>query len=157
MGAVPSMMKQLSENGEYEVPADMLEKLHGLFWAGFCDDEGAKTAIGKVWKDDHYLCDTHTAVAWDVAQQYKQANPEHNAVVVLSTASPYKFPAAVLEGIGEKTEGDEFDVMEQLHKVTGVPVPKNLADLRSRAVRHRDVIDRGEMLDYVLGKAAAEK
>ena len=45
----------------------------------------------------------------------------------------------------------------QLHKVTGVPVPKNLADLRSRAVRHRDVIDRGEMLDYVLGKAAAEK
>ena len=154
---IADLMKQLSENGEYEVPADMLEKLHELFWAGFCDDEGAKTAIGKVWKGDHYLCDTHTAVAWDVAQQYKQANPEHNAVVVLSTASPYKFPAAVLEGIGEKAEGDEFDVMEQLHKVTGVPVPKNLADLRSRAVRHRDVIDRGEMLDYVLGKAAAEK
>ena len=154
---IADLMKQLSENGEYEVPADMLEKLHELFWAGFCDDEGAKTAIGKVWKDDHYLCDTHTAVAWDVAQQYKQANHEHNAVVVLSTASPYKFPAAVLEGIGEKAEGDEFDVMEQLHKVTGVPVPKNLADLRSRAVRHRDVIDRGEMLDYVLGKAAAEK
>ena len=154
---IADLMKQLSENGEYEVPADMLEKLHELFWAGFCDDEGAKTAIGKVWKDDHYLCDTHTAVAWDVAQQYKQANPEHNAVVVLSTASPYKFPAAVLEGIGERAEGDEFDVMEQLHKVTGVPVPKNLADLRSRAVRHRDVIDRGEMLDYVLGKAAAEK
>ena len=154
---IADLMKQLSENGEYEVPADMLEKLHELFWAGFCDDEGAKTAIGKVWKDDHYLCDTHTAVAWDVAQQYKQANPEHNAVVVLSTASPYKFPAAVLEGIGEKAEGDEFDVMEQLHKVTGVPVPKNLADLRSRAVRHRDVIDRGEMLDYVLGKAVAEK
>lgn len=153
---IADLMKQLSENGEYEVPADMLEKLHELFWAGFCDDEGAKTAIGKVWKDDHYLCDTHTAVAWDVAQQYKQANHEHNAVVVLSTASPYKFPAAVLEGIGEKAEGDEFDVMEQLHKVTGVPVPKNLADLRSRAVRHRDVIDRGEMLDYVLGKAAAE-
>ena len=63
----------------------------------------------------------------------------------------------VLEGIGESAKGDEFDVMEQLHDVTGVPVPKNLADLRSRAVRHRDVIDRGEMLDYVLGKAAAEK
>ena len=154
---VAGLMKSLSEKGAYEVPADMLKKLHELFWASFCDDEGAKAAIGKVWKDDHYLCDTHTAVAWDVAQQYKQANPEHNAVVVLSTASPYKFPAAVLEGIGEKAEGDEFDVMEQLHKVTGVPVPKNLADLRSRAVRHRDVIDRGEMLDYVLGKAAAEK
>ena len=74
---IADLMKQLSENGEYEVPADMLEKLHELFWAGFCDDEGAKTAIGKVWKDDHYLCDTHTAVAWDVAQQYKPVSYTH--------------------------------------------------------------------------------
>ena len=154
---IADLMKQLSENGEYEVPAEMLEKLHELFWAGCCDDEAAKAAIGKVWKEEHYLCDTHTAVAWDVAQQYKKENPEHNAVVVLSTASPYKFPAAVLEGIGESAKGDEFDVMEQLHDVTGVPVPKNLATLRERAVRHRDVIERDEMLDYVLGKAAAKK
>ena len=154
---VAGLMKSLSEEGAYEVPAEMLEKLHELFWAGCCDDEAAKAAIGKVWKEEHYLCDTHTAVAWDVAQQYKKENADHNAVVVLSTASPYKFPAAVLEGIGEQAKGDEFDVMEQLHDVTGVPVPKNLAALRERAVRHRDVIDRGEMLDYVLGKAAAEK
>lgn len=154
---VAGLMKSLSEEGAYEVPAEMLEKLHELFWAGCCDDEAAKAAIGKVWREDHYLCDTHTAVAWDVAQQYKKENPAHNAVVVLSTASPYKFPAAVLEGIGEQAKGDEFDVMEQLHDVTGVPVPKNLAALRERAVRHRDVIERDEMLDYVLGKAAAKK
>ncbi len=154
---VAGLMKSLSEEGAYEVPAEMLEKLHELFWAGCCDDEAAKAAIGKVWREDHYLCDTHTAVAWDVAQQYKKENPAHNAVVVLSTASPYKFPAAVLEGIGEQAKGDEFDVMEQLHDVTGVPVPKNLATLRERAVRHRDVIERDEMLDYVLGKAAAKK
>ena len=154
---VAGLMKSLSEKGAYEVPADMLAKLHELFWAGCCDDAGAKAAIGDVWAKDRYLCDTHTAVAWDVAQQYKKENPEHNAVVVLSTASPYKFPAAVLEGIGEQDRGDEFDVMEQLHDVTGVPVPKNLADLRSRAVRHRDVIGQDEMLDYVLRKAVQPK
>ena len=154
---VAGLMKSLSEEGAYEVPAEMLAKLHELFWAGCCDDEAAKAAIGKVWKEEHYLCDTHTAVAWDVAQQYKKENPAHNAVVVLSTASPYKFPAAVLEGIGEQAKGDEFDVMEQLRDVTGVPVPKNLAALREREVRHRDVIERDEMLDYVLGKAAAKK
>ena len=74
-----------------------------------------------------------------------------------SPPPPYKFPAAVLEGIGERAKGDEFDVMEQLYDVTGVPVPKNLASLREREVRHRDVIERDEMLDYVLGKAAAKK
>ena len=154
---VARLMQQLSEEGYYEVDGEMLAKLRSLFWAGCCDDEAAKAAIGKVWKEEHYLCDTHTAVAWDVAQQYKKENPAHNAVVVLSTASPYKFPAAVLEGIGERAKGDEFDVMEQLYDVTGVPVPKNLASLRERAVRHRDVIERDEMLDYVLGKAAAKK
>ncbi len=154
---VAGLMKRLGEEGFYEVPAPMFEKLQELFWAGCCDDAAAEAAIGSVWRAHHYLCDTHTAVAWDVAQQYKAANPGHNAVVVLSTASPYKFPAAVLAGIGETARGDEFDVMEQLHAVTGVPVPKQLAALRSRAVRHRDVIDGGAMLDYVLAKAAQKK
>ena len=154
---VAHLMRQLSEEGYYEVDGEMLAKLRSLFWAGCCDDAGAKAAIGKVWREDHYLCDTHTAVAWDVAQQYKKENPDHNAVVVLSTASPYKFPAAVLEGIGERAKGDELDVMEQLHDVTGVPVPKNLASLREREVRHRDVIAQEEMLDYVLRKAAQPK
>ena len=154
---VARLMRQLGEEGYYEVDGEMLAKLRSLFWAGCCDDAGAKAAIGKVWREDHYLCDTHTAVAWDVAQQYKKENAEHNAVVVLSTASPYKFPAAVLEGIGESAKGDEFDVMEQLHDVTGVPVPKNLASLREREVRHRDVIAQEEMLDYVLRKAAQPK
>lgn len=58
---VAGLMKSLSEEGAYEVPAEMLEKLHELFWAGCCDDEAAKAAIGKVWKEEHYLCDTHTA------------------------------------------------------------------------------------------------
>lgn len=150
---VASLMRELNETGAYEVSAEMLEKLHALFWAGCCDDEEAKRTIGEVWREHHYLCDTHTAVAWAVAQQYKAADPDHNAVVVLSTASPYKFPAAVLEGIGETAQGDEFAVMEQLHAVTGVPVPKKLVALKERAVRHRDVIGCEEMLAYVCAKA----
>lgn len=151
---VADLMAQLSQNGCYDVPAEMLEKLRDLFWAGCCDDAGTKAAIGRVWCEHHYLCDTHTAVAWDVAQQYKAADPDHNPVVILSTASPYKFPAAVLKGIGEAEAGDEFAVMEQLHAVTGVPVPKNLTGLKEREVLHKDVIAPEEMLDYVLGKAA---
>ena len=73
--------------------------------------------------------------------------------MVLSTASPYKFPAAVLGGLGEKAEGDEFAVMEQLERLTGVPAPKNLRGLRERPVRHTTVLDREEMLPFVLEKA----
>lgn len=157
---VKRLMAELKETGVYQIPDGLLQKLREDFWQGFCGDEGTKRAIGTVWREHGYLCDTHTAVAWDVAQQYKAACPGHNPVVILSTASPYKFPAAVLEGIGKDAEGDgidEFDVMERLHGETGVPVPKNLTGLRERAVRHKDVIDRGAMLDYVLKKAAQKE
>ena len=150
---VAELMAQLKETGVYQVPEALLEKIQSVFWSGCCDDAATKAAIGRLWNEHRYLADTHTAVAWQVAQDYKAANPDHNPVVVLSTASPYKFPAAVLEGLGVEAQGDEFDVMAQLHDLTGVPVPPNLADLRQRKVLHHDVIDREDMLSYVLKKA----
>ena len=71
-------------------------------------------------------------------------------MVVLSTASPYKFPAAVLTAIGGDPEGDEFTQMERLAEMTGVPVPANLSGLRGKPERHTDVIDKDKMLDYIL-------
>ena len=71
-------------------------------------------------------------------------------MVVLSTASPYKFPAAVLSAIGGDESGDEFDQMERLSEITGVPIPKNLATLRGKEERHTGVIDKEEMLEFVL-------
>jgi threonine synthase len=154
---VAKLMRQLTEDGAYEVPEELKEKIQSLFWAGCCGDDETKRTIGRVWQEHHYLCDTHTAVAWNVAQQYKAAHPAHAPVVVLSTASPYKFPAAVLEGLGEKAEGDEFAVMEQLERLTGIPAPKNLRGLRERPVRHTTVLDREEMLPFVLEKAQEKK
>lgn len=148
---VAGYMKQLSEVGAYTVSDEMLAKLHDEFGWGCCDDEKTKQTIGKVWNEYGYLMDTHTAVAWNVAEGYQSDAP----VVVLSTASPYKFPAAVLSAIGGNTDGDEFAIMERLHEMTNVPVPQGLATLRQKQVRHTDVIDREEMQKYVLDKAAA--
>ena len=71
-------------------------------------------------------------------------------MVVLSTASPYKFPVAVLSAIGGDTSGSEFDQMARLSAMTGVPVPKNLASLQGKREKHTGVIDKEKMLDYVL-------
>ena len=145
---VAGYMADLKEKGVYTVSPALLEKLHDQFGWGCCDDEGTKAAIGRVWREHGYLMDTHTAVAWSVAEGYESDAP----VVILSTASPYKFPAAVLSAIGGDADGDEFDIMDRLHAMTGVPVPKALAELRQKPVLHRDVISREEMQAYVLGK-----
>ena len=73
-------------------------------------------------------------------------------MVVLSTASPYKFPAAVLASIGGDTSGDEFDQMERLSQITNVPIPKNLTGLKEMEELHTGVIDKDQMLSFVLGK-----
>lgn len=154
---VAGLMASLSETGAYSVPAVLKEKLDDLFFAASCDDEGTKRAIGRVWRQYGYLMDTHTAVAYDVAQQYKAACPDHAPVVILSTASPYKFPAAVLEALDEEPGRDEFGAMERLRSLTGVPMPKNLRNVKDRPVRHRDVIGKEDMLPYVLEKAAQRR
>jgi threonine synthase len=71
-------------------------------------------------------------------------------MVVLSTASPYKFPEAVLTAIGQVPAGDGFDQMEQLNKVSGVTIPKNLASLRTKKELHTGVIEKDAMPDFVL-------
>ena len=70
-------------------------------------------------------------------------------MVILSTASPYKFPTAVLEALGEDTNMDEFAQMDHLQTVSGVPIPKNLATLQGRPERHTTVIDKEQMLNFV--------
>ncbi len=154
---VADCMKKLGSEGVYRFPEEAMARIREDFAAGCCGEEDCLRTIGRVWREQGYLCDTHTAVAWDVAQQYKAAHPEHAPVIILSTASPYKFPAAVLEGLGHSAKGDEFDVMEQVRNETGVPIPMNLSGLRERAVRHRDVIDRESILDYVLKKATQKE
>ena len=147
---VASLMNKLSTEGIYTVPADLLEKVQCQFWADCCDDAMGARIMSKVWREYGYVCDPHTAAGWAAAENYVQETGDKRPMVVLSTASPYKFPEAVLTAIGETPAGDGFDQMEQLHAVTGVAIPKNLAALRTKAERHTGVIEKGEMLAFVL-------
>ena len=147
---VASLMKDLNTKGSYTVPESLLEKIQQNFWADFAGDGAACETIRNVWDTYGYLCDPHTACAWYTAENYVNQTGDCRPMVVLSTASPYKFPAAVLGAIGGDCSGDEFDQMEHLAEVSNVPVPKNLAGLREKTERHTDVIDKQEMLDYIM-------
>ena len=147
---VAQLMGQLNTQGYYTVPEALLEQIREIFWAGCCDDAAAAEVIGRVWGDHSYLCDTHTAAGWKAAEDYVNQTGDTRPMVVLSTASPYKFPEAVLSAIGGSCDGDEFDRMEQLEKRTGVQIPKNLADLRQKPQLHNAVIDKEQMLSFVL-------
>ena len=146
---VASLMQQLNTEGFYTVPESLKTAINEEFWAGYCDDKKTREIIGKVWREQKYLCDTHTAAGWAAAEEYVAATGDNAPMVVLSTASPYKFPAAVLSSLEESKESDEFMQMERLEKLTGVAIPGNLKGLQTRKELHTDVIPKDQMHSYV--------
>ena len=146
---VASLMKQLNTEGFYTVPENLLAAINEEFWAGCCDDAKTQATIGKVWQEQKYLCDTHTAAGWAVAEEYVETTGDNAPMVVLSTASPYKFPAAVLSSLETVEGSDEFAQMERLEALTGVAIPGNLKGLQTRKELHTGVIPKDQMHSYV--------
>ena len=75
--------------------------------------------------------------------------------VCLSTASPYKFSADVLQALGEVTDGmTGFACMDALARLSGTAAPEQLSGLRAGEVVHDDVCDRERMGAFVEGACA---
>ena len=137
---VKGWMDSLAATGRYEVDDDVKAAIKELFWAGCCDDEATLATIGGVFASQHYLSDTHTAVALNVYEQYVKEFGSDVPTIIASTASPYKFAPAVLSAVAkEKITDDDFAMLENLNEVSGVAIPASLADLEGKAVRFDSV------------------
>ena len=144
-------MRDLQLQGRYDIGAELLKKIQQTFWADWVSDEETKKLIHRVFQSKHYIPDTHTAVAWNVAEKYRQSTGDDRAMVIVSTASPYKFNGSVLEALEETTAGmDEFQLLETLQDKNDAPIPEGLASLRAKPVLHHGVCRREEMEQAVL-------
>ena len=147
---VASYMEQLAQEGRYEVSPAIKAKLQQVFAAGYCDDAQTKKTIEKMWKERHYLIDPHTAVAFDVLDQYRKETGDQTVTVVVSTASPFKFCSSVLDALGVQEHAPGTEILDQLAQLTGVEVPKPLAALKDKQVRFDGVTEKEHMVDRVM-------
>ena len=138
---VAAWMADLAEKGSYTVNSTTLETIRADFAAGCTSDEEVAQEIKAIYQKVGYLCDPHTAVAFKVAREYQAASQSHNPMVVLSTASPYKFPRDVLTALGAEAPQSDFAAMDGLKALTNVPVPNSLAALRGQQERFNQVIE----------------
>lgn len=147
---VASLMKSLNEEGAYKVPDDLLSKIQADFLCGKADDNDALKTIAKYWGEEKYLMDPHTAVAFAVVNAIGKTE---NPVVVLSTASPYKFAPAMISALGADVPESGFEAMRVLNSLTDVKIPDNLASLENKPVLHKDTVKPADIVDYVNRKA----
>ena len=151
--AVRGWMQQLAQTGRYQVDAGTLEKIRARFACGCADDGEVAGEIRRCYEQDGYLCDTHTAVAFKVAREWRAAAHSTAPMVVLSTASPFKFPRSVLTALGQPAPENDFAALDALEQFTGRTAPASLAALRGRVERFDRVILPGEIGRAALGAA----
>ena len=143
------LMQLLNEDGEYRITDDMFKQL-GDFYADFADEAEIASEISETFETDHYVEDPHTAVASAVYKKYTLATGDQTPTVVVSTASPYKFPRVVVDSlIGSSAKADDFELVKQLADLSKVPLPKAVSDLFGAPVLHRTVIATSDMQNAV--------
>ena len=150
---IAAMMKQLSSDKVYTIDEAMMKGLTERYAAGYVSEEGIREEIARTWQEDKYLMDTHTAVASAVLRAYQAETGDKNVSVIVSTASPYKFGASVLEAVAgsEACEGkDDFACCDALCETSGLPIPDSIAKLPQMAIRHDAVCERENMAQAVI-------
>lgn len=142
---------RLASTGRYEVNDEVKNVLREEFFAGYCDDDQTKKTIREIYEKYSYTCDTHTAVAVKVYEDYKNKTGDMTKTLIASTASPYKFSSSVLEAIeGSNSELDEYEMVDRLAELSKLPIPSSLAELKNKERIFKDSIGKAEMNDYVL-------
>ena len=142
---VEGYMNELAARGTYTVAPETFSKIQAEFACGFCDDEQTKKTIAKLFGAQGYLLDTHTAVAWKVAEEYRAQTGSEAPLVVVSTASPFKFCSSVLSALGETELAPGTGIIRQLAEKTGKTAPAPLAGLEGKRVRFTEVTEKENM------------
>ena len=131
-------MAGLKANRKYAVPAAVKEQMDARFAAGSATDGEVAETIRRTFAEKQYLCDTHTAVALHVYEEYRRKTGDETPTVIASTASPYKFAPAILTALGEGVPEQPYEQLMALQQATGTSVPRPLAALRDKEIRFTD-------------------
>lgn len=147
---VSQLMKDLNSKGVYEVNEN-IRSFMKEFYGNFATTEEVYDAIKDAYEKNNYLMDTHTAVAYVVKNKYVEETKDDKPTLILSTASPFKFPRSICNALDINVEGiNDFEVLEKLSQTTGNKVPDSLSVLENSKVLHDEVWDKSEMKNAIL-------
>ena len=138
-------MEKLARDGRYALDECDLMKIKEHFVGYYTDEAGTADTIKRTYNEKNCLIDTHTAVAVSAAERYMDANKAERKVLVVSTASPFKFARDVYRALTDKDATGDIEALGELHALTSVEIPKPLSSLIDKPVLHSTVIDKTDM------------
>ena len=144
------LMEELNENGVYSISNESRKFLKD-FYGNYADTKEVYKAIKEVYEKENYLMDTHTAVGYVVLNKYKNETGDNRQVLIVSTASPYKFPRSICRALGlDVSNKNDFEVLKLLNEYTNIEIPNNLKGLDVKKVIHNKVCNKEKMKESLL-------
>lgn len=143
-GKVAKIYERFNKDGVFSIDDQELKDIQKIMESGYTDEDMCIKTIKNVFENDKYIMDTHTAVAMNVALRKKT----ERKVVVLSTASIYKFPSSVLKSFGKKGE-TEFQEIEMLNEITGVELHSAVKGIDKLPILHNNCIEKDGMKEFL--------
>ncbi|NLX83701.1 MAG: threonine synthase [Clostridiales bacterium] len=150
-GQLAALMAALREGGCYQLDKTALRHIQDSFLGASVDDAQTKAAIHSVFHEHGYLMDPHTATAWQ-AQSVLPASD--NPCVVLATASPFKFPETILTALHQPVPASLEAMWQAISKLAALPLPAALRAVLDWPVRHKDVVDKADILKDIRQRIA---
>ena len=130
---------------EENLSEEMQKNLY-QFYGNYATTEEVADTIRKVYEEDGYVLDPHTAVAVNVCDKYKEETGDTTPTLIASTASPYKFTRSVVTAIKPEMDSKEdFELVDELAALSGVKIPAAIEEIRNAEIKHDTVCEKDEM------------
>ncbi len=147
---VSDWMRDLRESGSFSLQDAQLARFSELFYADTCDDAETLSCMEALFPE--LLIDPHTAVGYRVLEKYRRETGDNTPALLCATASPYKFPDAVLSALDrhiseeDKAElTDDFRKLALISRLSGTNIPGPLMRLQGKPVRFTRTLQNHEM------------
>lgn len=140
------LMSSLNNSGKYK-----FDIVSDEFESEFASQEETFKSISEIYKNNNYIMDTHTSVAYTAYQKYVLRTKDKTENVIISTASPYKFAKDVCIAIDEKYKNlDAFEALNILSELENSKVPNAIADIDKKEILHNNLIDKDSLKSFVI-------
>ena len=144
-------MSELSSAGKYTVNSEIFDIISRNFIGIYTDEATTKETIKSTYENKNYLIDTHTAVAMSAAEKYISTYKAERPILVVSTASPYKFAKDVYTSVAKDVNApSDIEALDLLSALTSTPIPTPLKAVLSKEILHPDIIEKEDMDNAVL-------
>ncbi len=148
-------MEQLRGGGKCTLRAEELKELTARFYFGSTGEDDTVDSMYEFFTEFGYPLDTQTGVALHAAQEYvyarnKDAKAEKPPMVLVATASPYKFPQDVLYALTGNDVKDSFKGVKRINLLTAMKVPEAIKAVRYKPLRFKTVVPPEKMYQEML-------